>query len=717
MKKDRCKRILFFSLLLVFLFTTAHSDIPQTVDAIPLKLNYTAPSVQLSLQNDYLTLVTDWAPVFGDTVNVRISYTNNSPIKLTTTNDKGVFQSRYKEDSSSLLNIESIVLESIAANDKDSEMIILDGNGKLIATELKKGLEFATYTTQTGGTQGYGYSYGLEKANSDTPLVDYVVYFDSLGNLKTYRVRDTDDRELTYSGDGELQAVERLIRSSSTGLLQRIHWDFSSKRWLSDTGEVVNYDDSVYNAKDTSQAGTATQPAVATLPPVTNRITPSPKPSTTPQATPTSSAGPTASGTPGPTATSTPGPSPTPVPSPTPTPEPYIVKAPPVNLKDLQVYVNPESLYHHKLGAFRAGNGKASLQDVGYTSVTLEWNSGSVSTEVSMAWNASSRQWECSNMPNGLSLSAALIRVTGADGLTTTFRNASVISSYFTMDPSLELLGDDTYRYDGTGRENVTALYAREGELSAYSYHTQDESKKITYNPYGDVLSYTARSQNGKWYAYSPEAGWSEQNEQGLWVSCEKPQDVNPSDLPPLLVLERKKKPDPVWYPNNTVGVIGISLRDEIPGLTSKWYNVLPVDLSRNGIQSYKLVAANMFYIGRVYVNVIGDTVTVDYQLASGHVYPKKDFYCWFRSLDEITGEFLENPTGGFRFGRPYSRSEDLGGQDIALLFVCNTVTYRQPVNNNGGMLVRFWPNIQEVQDHRQRARELLWKMEAAQIR
>ena len=55
---------------------------------------------------------------------------------------------------------------------------------------------------------------------------------------------------------------------------------------------------------------------------------------------------------------------------------------------------------------------------------------------------------------------------------------------------------------------------------------------------------------------------------------------------------------------------------------------------------------------------------------------------------------------------------DDLNDQSIALLFVCNTVTFRQPVNNHGGMLVRFWPNIHEVIQHREAAKKLLWQMD-----
>ena len=679
----------------VLSFHSSFAEIPSSLDEIPLKLNYESPEFTISLKNGYLTLKTDWTPLFEDNVNVKITYKDAPSIKLPNSSSDGVYQSRYKEDASSLENIDSIILESIADNDHDSELVVIGFDGTLQTLEVTKGLEFATYTSKSG-VQGYNYSYGLEKGSSSLPLVEYAVYFDASGKLKNYRVLDSDDRELTYSGSGELEAVERLIRSSNTGVVQRIHWDFSDKKWKNDQGEVVDYNDDVYN--DKVKESSPTQPPVITIQPVEEEelfaITPTPRKDASATPAPSASASPQASSTPAPSK------------------KPYVVLPPPVKLSDLKVAVNPETLKHLQLGTITSSEHSASIKDLNYTAVSVTYVSGGVKTTVELSKNTDSASWVCDNMPDGFALSTAVFTVTDNYGLSTKYKNMEVLSSSFLSDPSLELLADNTYRYDGTDRENVLALYASEGDLEAYSYHTEDESKSITYNPYGDVLSYSASSSNGKKYKYSADQGWYVLGEDGAWAPTDKPDDVNPSDLPPLLVLERKTEPKVVWYPNNTVGVIGIPLRETYPGLTNKWYNVLPVDISHNGIQSFKLVAANMFYIGRVYVNVMDDYVTVDYQLAGGHVYPKTEFYRWFTSIDEISSEFLEAPKNGMKYGRPYSRKDDLNDQSIALLFVCNTVTFRQPVNNHGGMLVRFWPNIHEVIQHREAAKKLLWQMD-----
>ena len=44
------------------------------------------------------------------------------------------------------------------------------------------------------------------------------------------------------------------------------------------------------------------------------------------------------------------------------------------------------------------------------------------------------------------------------------------------------------------------------------------------------------------------------------------------------------------------------------------------------------------------------------------------------------------------------SIQEQLKGQEVALLFICNHVTYRLPLTNRGGMPVRCYRGISEVQ-------------------
>ena len=173
---------------------------------------------------------------------------------------------------------------------------------------------------------------------------------------------------------------------------------------------------------------------------------------------------------------------------------------------------------------------------------------------------------------------------------------------------------------------------------------------------------------------------------------------------------------DTTWYGHNTAGVIGISLRDQDPNLTDKWYNVLPVDVSTDGTQTFPLVASNKYYLGEVTVTVAGDEITTEYSFPvrpDYELYPEEELLAWFTSLEEITPEFLENPTSDLKFGQAISRENNLNGQETALLFVLNRVTYAVPFNKAGDKPVEFWRNYYKMADYFASAKALLEKAES----
>ena len=142
------------------------------------------------------------------------------------------------------------------------------------------------------------------------------------------------------------------------------------------------------------------------------------------------------------------------------------------------------------------------------------------------------------------------------------------------------------------------------------------------------------------------------------------------------------------WYPNNTMGVAGYSLRDM--GITDKWYNVCPVNLTEDGIYKIPLAASNMVVIGNAIVTVSGDDVTVTYETqhaTPGNLTVSSECVKWFKSIDEITADFCANPTSDIAFGDTVSKA-DLG--DVGYLFICNGVTYCQPITSNGIFLAPY---------------------------
>jgi len=146
-----------------------------------------------------------------------------------------------------------------------------------------------------------------------------------------------------------------------------------------------------------------------------------------------------------------------------------------------------------------------------------------------------------------------------------------------------------------------------------------------------------------------------------------------------------------VWYPSNTVGVAGLSLKDL--GIADDWHNIIPVDLSATGWHCIPLVAADAHEIGYAYVCVNNGIVTVQFDYTDGEVYEKSQCVKWFTNLDEITAEELASIEGGLTGADPVSIADDLGGADIAFLSINNKVTFRSPVDRYGRTLPRYWRN------------------------
>jgi len=151
------------------------------------------------------------------------------------------------------------------------------------------------------------------------------------------------------------------------------------------------------------------------------------------------------------------------------------------------------------------------------------------------------------------------------------------------------------------------------------------------------------------------------------------------------------------WYPNNTACSFGPQFREVKPSLTDKWYMFTPVDLTIQGRQEFEYAASNLYIIGKVYVDVNGDQVTVSYEnfydAKGGNTETKDEFFTFFSDLASVKNVEPEAmPDQGFTFGQPISIQEDLSGDTNVLLFVRNKVTYADYVTNSA-KLTRFWIN------------------------
>lgn len=300
-------------------------------------------------------------------------------------------------------------------------------------------------------------------------------------------------------------------------------------------------------------------------------------------------------------------------------------------------------------------------------------------------------------------------------GLTSAEYAAPYAVPYNLYKPSADLENlDASYGYmyeneDGTSEywdSAMSVMYDADGKLKQYTYWNYEGTKNVTYSADDVLLDAWVNLPDGTSYYYDADNGWF--NGDGDPVPADQVPEGLLEGMDPLkeYVAPAAAKVKYTWYDHNTVGLVGLSLRDM--GITDKWYNVVPVDLTQDGVQVLDLVGSNLFHIGKAAVIVQDGKVSVDYDLFFGHGYVKDECVQWFTSLDDITTDFLNNPTSDLAFGQELSIADDLGGAETAILFICNRVTYRQPYNGDTGYLSRYWPNRQRWIDYRAELTELL---------
>lgn len=260
-----------------------------------------------------------------------------------------------------------------------------------------------------------------------------------------------------------------------------------------------------------------------------------------------------------------------------------------------------------------------------------------------------------------------------------------------------------------------------ENENITEYWYENDDRFDVHYSADGTLLSCPVKA-NGTYfrYVYDPISNTEEWfHIDNMEAPIPAPEGYDLAKLtemyPPLTIGRPEPTPTPNrynWYPHNTLGLIGLPLRDLYPDLTDKWYNVVPVDLTRQGTQTFPLAASNLYYMGSACVEVSGDSVTVTYETPSGQWKPylkvEDETLAWFTSAADITADFLNNPAGETKFGEAVSIAGDLKGQDVALLFICNHVTYRQPFFGETGYLTRYWPNLSRWKEYRRNLQALM---------
>ena len=273
----------------------------------------------------------------------------------------------------------------------------------------------------------------------------------------------------------------------------------------------------------------------------------------------------------------------------------------------------------------------------------------------------------------------------------------------------------NAYAFDREGRfleiayaeSGVRVRFNTRGVMTSYGYEAFRDMI-VWFSKTGEVVCAEYDEGDGGIAArWEPGYGWFVDAPEGrVKIKLDVP---SPWDAQLLLdPAEPAEEAEVTHYPNNTICVAGLTLKEADPSLPEKWYNVLPIDLTKDGRSVYQLVISNMFYIGEVYVDVWGDEVTVSCDLVdSTAVQPLSWYGRWFTSLGDITTASIESSEGGIPFGQPLSIADDLGGADTALLFIRSKATYYQPFRD-GTTLTRYWRNLDEWKKFREGLQELM---------
>lgn len=149
-------------------------------------------------------------------------------------------------------------------------------------------------------------------------------------------------------------------------------------------------------------------------------------------------------------------------------------------------------------------------------------------------------------------------------------------------------------------------------------------------------------------------------------LKCTRCDEVLDSEVIPMVTI--------VWYSDNTACVAGTGFRTLANVDTNKWYTFVELDLSQDGVQTFDLIASNIYRIGTVTVTVAEGNVTVDYDLCTDEIIVHDEFMTLFASLEDVTtvdqAAFTE-----YAYGEAINIQEALNGT-TGYLYLCNVVTY-----------------------------------------
>ncbi len=219
-----------------------------------------------------------------------------------------------------------------------------------------------------------------------------------------------------------------------------------------------------------------------------------------------------------------------------------------------------------------------------------------------------------------------------------------------------------------------------------------------------------------------PELPWGHQTWDGSEgtidaVDPSQLNNVNKIDVDFFVTSEQGKKPTGAnysWSGENTVGVIGLSMRDL--EIADDWHSIVPIDLTKTAWYKIPLSISNAYIIGNAYVAVNNGNVNVYVQYIHSNVLQMSESFKWFTNLEDVTPEAITSAENSYTSADVLSVANDLGGADVAYLAINSKATYRTPLDNTGIYAPRYWPYLAEWREYREGLKAMIPTAEEAVV-
>ena len=131
---------------------------------------------------------------------------------------------------------------------------------------------------------------------------------------------------------------------------------------------------------------------------------------------------------------------------------------------------------------------------------------------------------------------------------------------------------------------------------------------------------------------------------------------------------------------NNTVCAFGPRLRDVnlYPYNTDLWYMFTPFDASKDGVQTYELVASNMYIVGTLTLTIRDGNLLIDYKLADPYKFTVTlEFFTVLNRIGDLT-KYEPEDLLSLRMSKnqPINLAEKFGDDTSLVLYFCSRCDY-----------------------------------------